>query len=47
MISFCLSLSFLGVIVMGSCFSGVHIALRNLWTRLLGKNPASLRRFHQ
>jgi pimeloyl-ACP methyl ester carboxylesterase len=47
MISFCLSLSFLGVIVIGSCFSGIPLGLRNTWSRLRGKNPDSLRRFHE
>ncbi|KAL1980723.1 hypothetical protein VTN96DRAFT_3605 [Rasamsonia emersonii] len=46
-ISFCLSLSFLGVIVMGSCLSGVSVGLRNLGTRLWRRNPATRRRFHE
>ncbi|KAL1969235.1 hypothetical protein VTN77DRAFT_489 [Rasamsonia byssochlamydoides] len=46
-ISFCLSLSFLGAVVMSSCLSGIPIGLRNLGMRLRWRDPATRRPFYK
>jgi pimeloyl-ACP methyl ester carboxylesterase len=46
-VSFGLSLSFLGVVVVSSCVSGIPVGLRNFGMRLCGRDPATQRPFHK
>lgn len=46
-VSFCLSLSFLGVIVIGSFFSGIGITIKNIWLRVHGINSNTSRPFYK
>ncbi|CRG91688.1 hypothetical protein PISL3812_08739 [Talaromyces islandicus] len=46
-ISFCLSLSFLGVVVVGSCVCGIGIGMKNIWLRVRGINTNTSRPFHK
>ncbi|KZF23683.1 alpha/beta-hydrolase [Xylona heveae TC161] len=45
--SFFLSLSFLGVIVLGAAFTSLPLIFRNTWFRLTFRNPDALRPFHK
>ena len=45
--SFFLSLSFLGVVVVGAMFTSLPLMLRNTATRLIGRNPDARRPFHK
>jgi hypothetical protein len=45
--SFCLSLAFLGVIVLGSVFSSIPLTLKHLWLRLSFRNPDARRPFYE
>ncbi|OKL58560.1 hypothetical protein UA08_06060 [Talaromyces atroroseus] len=46
-VSFCLSLSFLSVIVMGSCVSGISIGVRSLLLRFRGQDSKFERPFYK
>lgn len=45
--SFFLSLSFLGVIVLGSLFTSIPLVARRIWFRLTFRNPDAERPFHE
>lgn len=46
-VSFWLSLSFLGVIIMGSCVNEIRPGLAKMWARIKGKNPDVERPFYK
>jgi pimeloyl-ACP methyl ester carboxylesterase len=46
-VSFWLSLSFLGVIIMGSCVNGISSGLRNMWARFKGRDLDVERPFYK
>ncbi|RAO67378.1 uncharacterized protein BHQ10_003390 [Talaromyces amestolkiae] len=46
-VSFWLSLSFLGVIIIGSCVNGIRPGIRKLWARVRGKNLDMERPFYK
>jgi Partial alpha/beta-hydrolase lipase region len=45
--AFCLSLAFLGVIVLGSAFTAVPLLFRHMWIRLTFRNPDAQRPFFE
>jgi pimeloyl-ACP methyl ester carboxylesterase len=45
--SFCLSLAFLGVIVLGSAFTSIPLMFNHIWLRLTLRNPDQRRPFYE
>ena len=45
--SFFLSLTFLGIIILGSAFTSIPLMFRHIWLRLTFRNPDARRPFHE